>query len=191
MKGDPIVRHNRHLEEFLMLKCAPDLLIAGVYPNTKEITEAMGMFHAAIPYGELKLCGVPHTAVVVGDGHTPRLGALLAFRTNWNVYSVDPEMRIDKYANVFRRLVVLKDKIENTTIDCAGQPTVLFLPHSHADMSVAIARLDNYASLKVINMPCCVSIPEDWGRVPHTAYIDKDVNSPKNWIHIWNTVKED
>lgn len=184
------MRHNRHLEEFLMLKCAPDLLIAGVYPNTKEITEAMGMFHAAIPYGELKLCGVPHTAVVVGDGHTPRLGALLAFRTNWNVYSVDPEMRIEKYANVFRRLCTLKSKIEDTKIDCAGQPTILFLPHSHADMNAAVGSLDNWATLKVISMPCCVSIPENWSTRKHVVYRDKDVNSDKNWVHIWEGVEE-
>jgi len=185
------MRRNRYLEEFTMLTCAPDLLLAKVYPNAKEITEAMGMFHAAIPYGELKLCGVPHTAVVVGDGHTPRLGALLAFRTNWNVYSVDPEMRVDKYANAFKRLVILKDKIENVKIDCAGQPAVLFMPHSHANMCDAIASLDNYETLKVISMPCCVSIPEAWSRVPHTAYADKDVNSEKNWIHIWNMVAKE
>src|SRR5579872_7431860 len=36
----------RYLNEFTKLKCAPDLLAWGLFPNAKEITESLGAYNA-------------------------------------------------------------------------------------------------------------------------------------------------
>lgn len=38
----------RHLDLFLRLRCASDLVAWGVYPDAKEITESMGAYEAVV-----------------------------------------------------------------------------------------------------------------------------------------------
>ena len=170
------MNRNRYLEEFVSLRCAADLLALKLYPNAKEITEALGLFHAVAPFRQLKKCLGHRTALVVGDGVTPRLGAMLAFRMPWTVVSVDPEMRRTDWD--IHGLTCVKSKVESISpVDCAGGPAVLFLPHSHAPTDVCVTKLVNYSRLTIVNMPCCVPVPEVWNRIPHRVYRDLDVIS--------------
>ena len=62
---------------------------------TKELTESMACFNAIRNYlllnkGPFDPKDEGVTALVIGDGSTPRTGALLALRTSWQVTSVDP-----------------------------------------------------------------------------------------------------
>ncbi len=176
---------NRYLEEFVMLKSAPDLLAMKLYPNAKEITEAMGMFHAAVPGGQMKLCGLKHTALVIGDGNTPRLAAMLAFRTNWDVVSVDPRFKKFSWDKIDRLTTFVGTIEELGVVDCKGMPAILFYPHSHASFEAGVKAMANYSSLKLVAMPCCVPVPDSWMCRRHIAYRDKNVTSEKNMIHIW------
>ena len=72
----------RHAEEFWRLRCAPDLLLSGLFPNMKEITESMAAFAAAhrwAPKLGLSLSDPGVAVAVVGDGSTPRTAALAAY----------------------------------------------------------------------------------------------------------------
>jgi len=82
----------RYINEFVKLKCAPDLLAWGVFPNAKEITESMAMYHAVKNYVPFDLHDEEINLVVVGDGKSPRTAALFAVMTKWTCYSVDPKM---------------------------------------------------------------------------------------------------
>ena len=84
----------RFVDTFLRWECGRYLLGLGLFPNTQEITESMACLEAVNEHlGDLiattnaKVC-----AIVIGDGRTPRTGALLAMRTKWTVISVDPAL---------------------------------------------------------------------------------------------------
>ncbi len=185
---------NEYMNEFVQLSCAPELLEAKIFPNAKEITESMGMFHAALwdsPATALtterpgmSACGENHIAVVVGDGSTPRTGALLAYRTRWDVYSIDPNLKEKDWH--IKRLTTLVSKAEDIDkLNCEGRRCYVFFPHSHAPMAKALERIVNWSERRVIAMPCCYEIEGSWARRPHIAYQDLRVTSPKNWVHIW------
>ncbi len=87
----------RYLDEFTNLKCAPDLLSQHLFPNAKEITESMGAFNA---YRKCLISKCPPDnpftmVVAVGDGVSPRTGAVFAIRTQFTCISVDPQLRIN------------------------------------------------------------------------------------------------
>ena len=91
----------RYLNEFIKLRCAPELLTLRVFPDAKEITEAMSVLSAWRAHILPLAAALPPAAagerrciVCVGDGCTPRSAALFAFMTQgWEAISVDPEMK--------------------------------------------------------------------------------------------------
>lgn len=186
------MKHNRLLEEFVMLTCAPDLLAWKVFPNVKEITEAMGMFSALISFAgqNMSICSDPNiVAVVFGDGTTPRLGALIATRTAWTVYSVDPNLRTKQWP--IKRLELLRCKGEDLSsiTACQDRDVIAFFPHSHAPMKQCLEKIEKPRSLTVVAMPCCLPIPESISAKPHWSVCNPNINSPKNRICIWELKK--
>ena len=96
----------RYLDEFVKLQCSPLLLESRIFPDAKEISEAMAAFNA---FRQLVLPNVPASRqdssgknrlgrrciVCVGDGSTPRCGSLFAFRCKgWESIAIDPQMRV-------------------------------------------------------------------------------------------------
>lgn len=161
----------------------------------KEVTESWGMLEAAIKYvQDLNECLV----VVVGDGCSPRTGALLAYLTRADVISVDPNMNMRHWEEHVgkqtamgyppQRLRVIADRIENIEIDCEGRSCVVLWPHSHANMEHT--RIMNHAKRTDIAMPCCVPIPKKWMEKPHIVFDDYNVLSPKRSIHVWTNYHE-
>jgi hypothetical protein len=160
------------------------------YKNAhKEITESWAMLEAAKSYYPF-----PHDdtlVVVVGDGASPRTGAIFAYFTKAQVLSIDPAFNMvhwrehcEKQKGMgfpIRNLVVSKDKVENITVE-TSKHLLMIWPHSHADM--------NGGSFKgktktTIAMPCCVKIPDNWMDRHHICYRDSNVLSPQNTIHVW------
>jgi hypothetical protein len=91
----------RYIDEFIRLDCAPLLLDLKVFPDAKEITEAMSMFHAYRRFVEpnIKTNKVQgrKCIVCVGDGSTPRCASIFALRCKrWEAIAVDPQMRVVK-----------------------------------------------------------------------------------------------
>src|SRR6188474_1758259 len=65
----------RYLDQFLALRCAPDLIASGVFPNAKEITESMAAVRALWRNARVDRHDPRVAAICVGDGVTPRTAA--------------------------------------------------------------------------------------------------------------------
>jgi len=176
----------RYIEEFLNLRCAPDLLRFKVFPKngiTKEITECMGAFHALRDLLSAKsFARTDITVYVVGDGTTPRMGALLAHMTRWNVFSVDPRMRDETWTTI-RGLTCIPKKIEDVEIQ-EGALTLVVGIHNHAPLEGVWNRI--HGPKICIAIPCCV--PQSVGRDPDQEYNDPGILSEKNHILIWKNL---
>lgn len=156
----------------------------------KEITESWGLFEAAKKY-------VPNLSkfkvIIVGDGCSPRTGAIFAYNTKAEVISIDPEFNLTHWNEHCKKqldmgfpiqnLIVIKDKIENIVIDCENKNCLVIWPHSHANMNNT--NIVNFIKRIDIAMPCCKPIPNSFLNVPHLCFRDNNIISPKNTIHIW------
>ena len=91
----------RYIDELVRLDCAPLLLELKIFPDAKEITEAMAMYAA---FRRFVQPNVPkdkangrNCIVCVGDGSTPRCASVFALRCkDWEAIAVDPQMRVVK-----------------------------------------------------------------------------------------------
>ncbi len=174
----------RYLDSFLALRCAPDMLAAGLFPNVKEITESMAAYRAARDHLGWDMKDPNVHVVVVGDGCTPRTGATFAFRTKWDVHSVDPVLRMKDYPEI-SRLRIHRCRVEETTFE-SPYPTLIVAVHSHATLDNS--RLSVKApKVAAIAMPCCVPLVLN-GQDPDLEYEDYGVLSPKRTIKLWRNV---
>ena len=177
------IRHFlKYLNDLMACKCFPDLLEEGIFPNAKELTESMAVFHFCrwhladrFPLGDKSV-----TLFSVGDGRTPRTAALFAYRTAWTCYSIDPNLNTQRSYRA-RRLVLVKKKIEDFKIDV--ERAVIVAVHSHAPLDVAVEHI-NARDKVVIAIPCCVpqEIP---GYPPDLEYVDHAIWSEKNLVRVW------
>lgn len=175
----------RHLSEFTMLRCAPDLLALRLYPNPKEITESMAAFDAVRQY-VMKPAGFeyddPDVAIVcVGDGCTPRTGALFAMRSNWSVISIDPALPDRVYP--IKRLTLQRRKVEDEVLHLnLMRQVVIVQVHSHANLALSLAHI-KAPRRHLITIPCCV--PHEILNKPYIGYDDAGIWSPKRTVKIW------
>lgn len=95
-----------YINEFMRLKCAGDLLAAKIFGSAKEVSEAMGVY-AAIRRNlrSLRFDDPTVTALVREEGSVPRIGALLAYRTSWNVVSIGQNLK-DRAWRIHRLTVI-------------------------------------------------------------------------------------
>ncbi len=168
------VSTSRYVDEFFTLKCAPQLL--PLFPNGKEVTESMSVYNAIRRLKIAALDDSSTTVVVVGDGHSPRTGALCALRSAWQVVSIDPAMRLREY-NI-RRLTCLKDKVES--LNLSYDKVVILAVHSHATMANTLEHI-NARKRSLVSMPCCVPYDGECD----VEYVDEGVWSPKNTVKVW------
>jgi len=166
--------HTRHYKgadycsDFLHLKAAPYLL-AHVYwgPGNvpKEISEAMACVENLFRFvGAHTRADSSKSAISIGDGVAPRVGALLALRTGWTVTSVDPLMRISGAHPKVKRLTCLNTQIERVK----AQVDFVLACHSHAPIKETLARCKPGGL--VVGLICCVpwsdhEIEKNGGRV--------------------------
>lgn len=188
-----------YLEKFVRLKCAPDLLQWGLYPNCKEITEAMAM-HSALSHLEgFDLNHAETTAICVGDGVSPRCGAMIAVRSKWRVISIDPNMH-DRWVGLtpIVRLTCLNQRIEDEKVRDYLLPrmqhrTVILACHAHVTwdqiMKPLRRSLVRPEQVSLITMPCCVALnpPVE----PDYKYRDYRCWSPHNLISIWHNLSRE
>ena len=179
---------SKYLEAFLNLKCNTDLQILDVFPNIKEITESMAMSVALWQLGfDRKREDV--TVICVGDGCTPRTGALLAHLSKHTVVSVDPKMRLDAKYSAVQRLHVINRQIEDRAcvldLYIAATNVVIVACHSHASLSLSVGVILRSLpkTIGVVSMSCCKK--DDLSVMPDTSYVDHAVWSPKNIVRIW------
>lgn len=191
-RGEPTMAMNLYHRRFLDSYSSECLIrLFSRYRNAaKEITESWAMLEAAKKFvPDIDECVV----VVVGDGCSPRTGALFAYYTKANVISIDPAMNLAHWNEHVEnqtkigfppsRLRVVAGKAEDERIDVGGRKVVVVWPHSHADMDGI--KLHNYSERVDIVMPCCVKIPSSWMSKIHISYEDQWVESPHKTIYVW------
>ncbi|OQR95215.1 hypothetical protein ACHHYP_00186 [Achlya hypogyna] len=154
----------RYLNEFVGdLKCAPQLLEYGLFPDAKEVTETMGVFNAIRKLGLHVLddndtpSNLRNGIVVVGDGMTPRTAAMFANRTKgWTCYSVDPIMRVGTpdvpvpWANL-DKVVPICAKIEDIRIRL--NKAIVVLVHAHVTIEQAMSAIQANSVVAVLSLP--------------------------------------
>lgn len=175
-----------YIEKFMTLKCAPDLLMLGLFPNAKEITESFACYEAVRRHIPFEPQDTDVTVVVVGDGSTPRTAATFAFRSLWNCVSIDPEIGTpDNWERNVKRLTCHSKKVES--LGKVSYPKLIIVaPHSHADLGAALERF-TAKKRHVIALPCCVR-QEIEGRLPDIKYDDWGIHSPQRAVMVWRDV---
>jgi len=187
--GEVNVKHcsGRYMDEFIRLKCTPDLLLMGVFPNAKEITESMAAFRATQRYiSRFDMRDPSVTVYCVGDGCTPRTGALFAYRTAWSVISIDPALKDKgKWAGI-ERLSCVREKVEDVGKFGISKKALIVAVHSHADLTEAYRKLCS-EDTAIIALPCCV--PQKLFEIePDYDFQDFGIWSPKRRVLIWENV---
>ena len=170
----------RYADELLALDCAPELVALGLFPNFKEVTESFSCFNAVRKYVPVELDDKYVTAFIIGDGGTPRTGGTFAFRTKWDVISIDPVLSDKPQWSEIQRLVLYRNKIEELTFDV--DTAVIVMPHSHAPIQAALNSI-NARIRHLIALPCCQEqvLPDE----PDYEYADWGVWSPERYMRIW------
>jgi hypothetical protein len=187
------IRYNQsfsHVDEFLGLRCAPELLEARLFPNGKEVTESMSAYVAVRKHVH-RLCGFEFgqddvNVLVVGDGHQPRTGALFAMRSKWSVTSVDPLLRcgstlgeVNLNGIKILRLSTFRSRIEELSLDYRGRKLIIISVHSHAKNSDVVAGI-KFDTAHVVSIPCCVFQPPVSDSF--VEFEDQSLWSPKNKV---------
>lgn len=181
----------RYLNEFVSLKCAPDLLALGLFPNAKEISESLGAFEIVRKHlHSFKVEDQNVILLAVGDGCTPRTAALFAFRTKWECWSIDPLLRNNEQWKTIRRLHLSPCKIEDWCdwpSFISDKKIIVVAVHSHARLEEVIKKL-NGLTASIISIQCCVPqvIPN---MEPDLEYRDWSILSPENLVKIWKEKK--
>eukprot|EP01084_Bolivina_argentea_P087181 157496_1 len=202
----------RYIDEFLSLKCVTDLIEHKVYPNAKEITESFSILHSLRKYlnssskdfeshYDYNFENKNVTALVIGDGSTPRIASLLCYITKWNnVYSIDPQLKIKKNKswNNIRHLKCLRSKIEDITIKINDNNNVIVIfMHSHVLLEESLLSIsfnkqnNNKHKMAVITVPCCQYMNKHktlYNQQPDYTFTDISMASNKNTFYIWKDV---
>ena len=179
----------RYINDFVRLnKSGADMLLSGIFPNAKEITESYGALNAALRKLKLDPGNPDINVVFVGDGHTPRTATLFAFRTKWNCISLDPELRQDKiplWESSIQHLKCIPKKVEEVDLNFENNVLIVAV-HSHANM---MAILDHIKSpvRSMIAIECCISYNHP-NIEPKPVYRDSGIWAPKNLVKVWKAI---
>ena len=201
----------RYIDEFLALRCVTDLIEHKLYPNAKEITESISILNVLrkffdssskdkVLHNDYHFSNPKVTAVIIGDGSTPRIAALLCYVSKWEkVYCVDPQLKIHKnksWTNI-RNLQCMKSKIEDITINVEDDHNVLLVfMHSHvlleASMeSISGLRGDWKGKVSIITAPCCQFIEKHkmiYNTRPDHVFTDICMATNKNTFYVYKNM---
>mmetsp|Transcript_39034 Transcript_39034/g.117331 ORF Transcript_39034/g.117331 Transcript_39034/m.117331 type:complete len:219 (-) Transcript_39034:448-1104(-) len=186
-------RSTRYFNDLLKLSCLTEVVQFFRNISSKEVTESFGGFQAvADTLGWKRLRDRDVVCLVPGDGTQPRTGVLFAYRSNWKIWSIDPQMRPPPAdADPVRNLHTVTGKIEDfEAIDCRGKLGVIVAVHGHFFLDDAVSKLKNAGEIVVVSMPCCydhyVTTPEGTRRPPDRTYSDPAVWSNENELLVWH-----
>jgi hypothetical protein len=183
-----------YLDELIRCGVGDRLLSHGLFPNAKEVTESFAAYSAVLRHlPDIALSDRRVTLVAVGDGHSPRTGALFALRSAWRCISVDPALKETGRRPVGRpvsrgwgridRLEVIAARVEDVTVE--ADVAVIVAVHSHAPLDAAV-RSVRANRIAVVAMPCCV--PQVLSTEPDVAYQDPGIWSPERTVLVWRNL---
>ena len=173
----------KYIDNFLNLKAASEMQRMKLFPNAKEITESIGCFNAVMKMlggMETNACRSDLTCIIVGDGSTPRTGALFAYRTRWTVISYDPNIKHGVW-DCIKRLKAIRGMAEDYPQHYEGD-LVLVFPHSHANSKKVLNALTCTGKRTIVWLPCCTQMDI---AAECVSWTDEHIASPKNRFFCW------
>lgn len=192
-------RSRKYLDEFIGLKCSADMLAAGLFPNSKEVTESFAAYYAlrhVRPVLDLSDPGI--TLYCIGDGTQPRTAATFAFRSAWQCHSIDPRLKVvGKHPRVQRlhcHAWTDREFVQSHTAETFASlcPVVVVAVHNHGSLDPLVHVISS-PQIVVVSIPCCVeqtiTTPGTGEKIrPDREYQDMGIWSPKRTVKIWNSV---
>lgn len=137
--------------------------------------------------------------IAVGDGQTPRVATMFAYRTRWTCFSIDPALRKDGPWNDINRLFCFPQKIEEFDFEKEVESrrlgpfhsVVVVMIHCHTDLIMPLNSIRGgwtRNKLGVVACPCC-----NWRSIqssllefsPHQQYQDVSMASECNDFRVW------
>lgn len=180
---------SHYLDALFALRCVPDLLAAGLFPNAKEWTECYGLFRHARTYLGAESFGRRDVlALDIGCGRKPRLGALVACMTRWEVHAVDPNLYRAGRHDKIHGLTMHKIRVGEFAAIHHGSLVVSFHCHSHAPLKDAVAKVHAQRHV-LIALECCKPLKLR-GLEPVQEFEDPQILSPKRLVRIYDLKKE-
>lgn len=202
-----------HIDWFwqqLRTNTLPMKFMLRVFPNVKEQSENVAAFRYVAALLDLKQT----TVIVVGDGATPRCGALFSCFAR-SVYSVDPMMRQEFIADkkMPSNLTCVASKVEDwisigmpqvqssslssfSSSSSSSSACAIVAVHAHVPfqdyLSHMFTKIDYACPVVVLALECCVPLyldPEDvWhhGLTSFHEHEDWGILSPERTIRIWH-----
>lgn len=191
--------HLKYISELLSCRCAPDLMRLHIYPNAKEVSESFALYNACRRHlaSRFDTKDPSVVCIVVGDGVSPRTGALMCFRTAWKVHSIDPALRVTPEYKKVRNLTLHSEKVEDVVIDVPSGRAVILCMHTHVTLECAVSslRLPNgcdKAAVGVVSCPCCQFQQihtRVFGVTPDATYEDDGIVSAQRKMYVWRGVE--
>ena len=174
----------KYVNEFVRMKCSPDLIKYELFPNVKEISESMTALVAVRKYLGAKSFGDENFTVIdAGCGRMPRTAALFAFLTRWQCYAVDPLLQMNNSNNSIKRLQKINGLIEQQRFDIDG--TCIFLAvHSHISLPIALQNV-KAKRIIIVAIPCCKPLILKKYK-PVKEYEDEGCLSPKRLVRMYD-----
>lgn len=176
----------RYFDEFLELRCAVDLMLNKLFPNSKEITESMTAFNAVRRFlrlerhGGTKMLADPNVTMFdVACGSTPRTAAMFACRTTWSTVAIDPVLR-ENSAGTIQRVQTISKKIEDVSFDV--DTAIVTAVHAHVSLEKIRSSIKARRML-LVAMPCCK--PLELSAQPYIEYDDWGCWSPKRTVKVY------
>ena len=183
---------NRYLNEFIRLKCAPDLLKYKIFPNTKEITETIGGFNAYRKFfmSTFQPSDEDITVITPGDGVCARTATFFAHLTKFHCIAVDPLTRGNTQNKVYR-VDEFKMRGEDFRWDSKDNPylrpkkVLIVGVHAHLQPSDLVFNMGGSLMTGIIWIPCCFKIPKKVENSADYVYFDQHIQSPANKVFVW------
>ena len=177
----------KYMNEFIRLnKSSADMLLFGLFPNAKEVTESYAALNAVkTKLKQYDLSDPEVTLVSVGDGRTPRTASLFAFRTNLQCISIDPLLNTEKipyWENNIKRLKCYPNCVEE--LDLCYDKVIIVAVHSHANMKNTLDHVRGKVR-SMVAIPCCKPFVHE---IKPKEFRDAGIWSPKNLVKVWRTI---
>jgi hypothetical protein len=188
----------QYIDRFLNLNCINDLLPFFLKSNhpAKEISESFAVYNIAQQLPQYQDDQFANTTIfVIGDGNTPRTGALFAYLSKADVISIDPTFNWEFWLSIkdkTRRLLCLKERYENVKLETLNiRVNILIVsPHAHVYADRILSKYIANGNRSMIVIPCCcqaIQLPTIGGD-PDFKYTDESIFSEKNEIYMWKSI---
>jgi hypothetical protein len=178
----------QYIDYFMKLDCAGEFLKKKLYPNARDITEAVAaLAHSLRHFPELKESGsAKDVIVVVGEGETPRISSLFCACTKgYQVLSIDPKLKPSPIR--FQNLTLFARPIQQVRVRASR--VWLILMHAHVPIHDVCSSIAEGDICGVFAAPCC-DFHESQGLLlgnkPDFQKLDGSIAAHSNLVRIWN-----